>query len=234
MFSAAWLTSTTPPFGVVDPQAVRHRAEDRVETRGALGHHRGEVLDLAARAHLIGDVLHEDGQALRDAGETPARGGDDAVDVAVADGQLFVDARLARLGDLLEDLFDLGQHFRGAQADHFRVERDASELRGEVEEARVGELEAQLVRGDDGDADRRGLEHGLEADARIDFACGPALRRRDGRPGPCAVRRWMWLAAPMRSATDCANSRSSASKFRRGSDCEMITAPMRSPYDSIG
>ena len=32
------------------------------------------------------------------------------------------------------------------------------------------ELEAQLVGGDDGDADGRALQHGLEADARIDLA----------------------------------------------------------------
>ena len=43
--------------------------------------------------------------------------------------------------------------------------------------ADVGQFKAQLVRGDDGDADRRGLEHGLESHARVDLGAGQLFRR---------------------------------------------------------
>ena len=106
----------------------------------------------------------------------PRTGGDDAVDVETLVGprdlERFVVPHLARFGDALQQALEAGDDFLGAQADHFRVRRDLSVVRGEVDEPRVREIEAQLVGRDDGDADRRGLEHRFESHARVDFAAG--------------------------------------------------------------
>src|SRR5258706_1381408 len=164
---------------VVDPEAVGHRAQDRVEPGGALGHHLGQRFDLALGLDLISDVLNEDGQALGDAREPAADGADDTVDVdrigARADLELFVDAHVARFGDLPQDALEPGDHFRHAQLDDARIGRDLAEVRSEVEQPGVGELEPQLVGRDDGDANRCRLEYGFETDARVDFPAGQLL-----------------------------------------------------------
>ena len=67
-------------------------------------------------------------------------------------------------------MFPARDHFRDAQVDDSRVGSDFSELRCELEPSGVRELEAELVGGDDRDADRRGFEDGLEPYAGIDLA----------------------------------------------------------------
>ncbi len=96
------------PTGVVNPESVRHRAENRVESRRAFGHRLRQVFDLAPRVHLVGDVLDQHGQVLRDTGESSADGRNDPVDVRWRRPRLgferLIETHLARLGDLLERL----------------------------------------------------------------------------------------------------------------------------------
>ena len=161
-------------LSVVDPESVSHRAEDRIEPRRALGHHSREPFDLVLRLDLFGHVLNEDGHALSDAGESSAHCRDDAIDVhrRRAAGHLvrFIESRLARFRDLLQRLLESRQHFGDAQADQLRVGKDRAEVFGEIDEARVRELEPQLIGRDDGDADRRRFDDCLESHTRIDFA----------------------------------------------------------------
>ena len=100
--------------------------------------------------HLLCDVLNENRDALGDSRKSPANSGDDPIDVAQAGAgahlELFIEFRLSRFRDMTHHAIEIGDDFVDTQSDETSIGRDFPEEAREIREARIGQLETQLVR----------------------------------------------------------------------------------------
>src|SRR5207253_4087878 len=129
---------------------------------------------------LLGDVLNQHGDTLSYAGEPAAHGGDDAIHIhdraAAAELHLLVHPGLAGFSHLLENTLELGNHLFHPQSDHANVRSELLQLACKLHPSVIGQLEAQFVGGEDRYPDGCGLQHRLEANARVDLLPGQLIR----------------------------------------------------------